>query len=365
MNTKSVSEEGPPGVPQHHQLYRTLLIGGTVIVVILVAVALATWDTLLFGFLGLPFDGGPTALIFAAGYLAFSAREVRADEVAGTYSYGRALVRLPPGLHFVPLGLMQIVKVPRTVQQFQCPGEPERIFKGDDKELLPPGMVRPIRAITRAPSDGENDILDTRMTLYISFVVQYAVTEIFDYIANFGSTAAVEKQMRDTGEATIAEIITQNTPASFIEKLPETNRTLVDEIQSRFLNLGIKIVSVRLLSPDISHKVSTAFANVPIARAEAQQVLIRSEAEKTKRTKEGEGTAAAELALLTAQAKGRKAMKDALEISGDAVIAAEAVRGLSDKIDVLVVGAEGGMRDALGLVKGAQSALNVGTKKGG
>jgi len=63
MNTKSVSEDGSPGVPQHHQLYRTLLIGGAVIVVILVAVALATWNTLLFGFLGLPFDGGPTALI--------------------------------------------------------------------------------------------------------------------------------------------------------------------------------------------------------------------------------------------------------------------------------------------------------------
>ena len=53
-------------------------------------------------------------------------------------------------------------------------------------------------------------------------------------------------------------------------------------------------------------------------------------------------------------------MKEALGVTGEAIMAGEAVRGLSDKTDVLVVGAESGMRDVMGLVKGAQSALEAG-----
>jgi len=68
--------------------------------------------------------------------------------------------------------------------------------------------------------------------------------------------------------------------------------------------------------------------------------------------------------LLTAQANGRKVIMDALKVKGDIVLATEAVRGLSDKTDVLIVGAESGMRDVMGLVKGAQSALGTKTKKG-
>ena len=55
---------------------------------------------------------------------------------------------------------------------------------------------------------------------------------------------------------------------------------------------------------------------------------------------------------------------DALKVKGDIVLATEAVRGLSDKTDVLIVGAESGMRDVMGLVKGAQGALGTKTKKG-
>jgi hypothetical protein len=61
--------------------------------------------------------------------------------------------------------------------------------------------------------------------------------------------------------------------------------------------------------------------------------------------------------MLFARAEGSKKLMGALGIDGNAVIASEAVRALSDKTDVIVVGAESGMRDVMGLVKGAQSAL--------
>ena len=57
-------------------------------------------------------------------------------------------------------------------------------------------------------------------------------------------------------------------------------------------------------------------------------------------------------------------MMTALGVDGNAVLASEAVRELSSKTDTLVVGAEGGMRDVMSLVKGAQNALKSQTTEG-
>lgn len=364
MNANTTSGRSPADVPEHPELYWPILFGGMAIIAIMLIIALTTWSSLLFDGLGITFNSGPTAIVFVIIYLVLSFKEVRADEVAGAYHYGKALVRLNSGPHFAPFGLMQILKAPRTVQEFQCPGEPETIQKGDDKVPLEPGMVRPIRAVTRAPKASEKDLLDTQMTLEVSFVVQYAITDILDYKANFGSKEEIEKQLRDIGEVTIVEDITQNTPASFINTLPDINEKLAGQVKKRFKNSGIKVVSVRLISPDITHDVSKALANIPIARAEAKQVEIKAGGEQVRLTREGDGKASAELAMLNARAEGQKRMMKQLKVGGEVIIAAEAVRGLSDKTDVLVVGAEGGMRDVMGLVKGAQSTLNSKTLKG-
>ncbi len=365
MNASTVSGRSPADVQENPKLHRMLLFCGLTVILVMLIAAWETWDITLFDGFGLVFNGGPTMFLIAILYLSSSLVGVRADEVAGTFCYGKALVRLVSGLHFVPFGLMQIKPAPRPVQEFQCPGEPEKVFKGDDREELPYGMIRPIRAVTRAPKDGENGILDTQMTLSVNFIVQYAITDIFDYVANFGSKEEIEKQLRDVGEVKIIEDITQNTPASFIEKLPEINGRLAGQVRRRFKNSGINIISVRLVSPDISHDVSKALANVPKARAEAAQVEIRAGGERTRLTREGEGKAAAELAMLNARAAGQKKVMDKLKVGGEAILAAEAVRALSDETDVLVVGAESGMRDVMGLVKGAQSALAATTANKG
>lgn len=349
----------PADVPEHPVLHRTLLYGTGMVLLGLLVLGWLQWSNSLYSWHDIKFNTGPTIVVFVLIYGTLSLKEVRPDEIGGAFFYGRALVRFESGLQLLPPGLMQMKKAPRAVQERQYPDEPEKVFKKDDREDLPEGMVRPIRVVTRGPEEGENDMLDGRMTLDISFVIQYAIIDIFDYVANFGSTTAIEKQLRDIGEITIAEKASRETPASFIKDLPNINAELVSKTQARFEHAGVRIISARLISPDISHGVSTALADVPVALAKAKQAAALAEGEKIKRTKEGEGSAAAELAMLTAQAEGRKKMMDALQIPGETVIASEAVRGLSDKTDVIVVGAESGMRDIMGIVKGAQSALKT------
>ncbi len=356
-------QNSPAPVSENRRFYWLLWYSGWTIISIMMAAAALTWSISLFDKFGIAFNGGSTAILFAAVYVALSLREVRADEVAAAFFYGKALVILPSGLHFVPFGLMQIRKGSRPVQEFQSPGEPEKVFKGLDTADLPPGMVRPIRIVTGGTQAGSDDILNTRMTITISFFVQWVITDILLYTSNYGSSDQIEKQARDIGEAILAEIAREHTPASFICDLKKINRTLTSRIGRRFRNSGINIISTRLISPDISHDVSKALADIPKVRAETEQVKIRAEGSKVDLVKKGEGTAAAELALLNARATGRKKIKDELGVSGDAVLASESVREVLKETDVLVVGAEGGMKDVMGLVKGAQSALNS-SKKG-
>jgi regulator of protease activity HflC (stomatin/prohibitin superfamily) len=115
---------------------------------------------------------------------------------------------------------------------------------------------------------------------------------------------------------------------------------------------------VRLISPDITHDVSSALAKTPIARATKEQTVIASEGEQIKLTNEGKGRASAELALLVAQADGQEQIMKKLGVTGDSVLAAETAGKVLEKTDVLVVGGEGGLRDVMGMVKGAQTVLN-------
>lgn len=334
----------------NESLYMGLWFGGWVIVILLSAVTFIA----------------PLTLLFLLIFVERSFVKVKENEIGAAFAYGKALIELPSGLRFLPFGLMQSRRYPRGIQQFQCPGEPEKVFKKDDKDDLPEGMVRPIRVVTggpRADKAFKDDLLDVRMTLTLSYAVQWSITNVLYYASYYGEKTEVEKQIRDIGEALLAEIAVTHSAASFLKALPEINEELGGTIEDHFRNSGVEIKSTRLISPDLSHSVSDALAGIPTANAEAKRAVIRAEANKTTRIKRGEGDAAAQLAVLNAQADGRKKMKTELEVTGDAVLASEAVRGILKETDVLIAGAEGGMKDVMGLVKGAQSALNS-PKKG-
>lgn len=306
---------------------------------------------------------GTMVLMGACAYLWLSLKTVGADEIGGALFYGKALKKLSSGLHFAPWGLMQVRPAPSTVRQFQGPGEPEDVQKTDDSVALEPGKVRPIRAVTRAPLDSENRILDAQMTLMLGFVIQYQIVDIFDFLRNYGTVEEVERQLRDIGETLLGEEASRNTPNSFIEKLRRLNKSLTKRTVERFQNSGVNIVSTRVNSPDVSHSVSSDLAGIPSAHAKAEQVKAASTGRRVQLINEGQGAAQAEKDLLIARAEGRKKMMDDLKVSGDAVLASEAAREVLKETDVLMLGGESGVADVMKIMKGAQTALNTG--KGG
>lgn len=348
---------GPADVRENTKLYWVLWYVGLAIIVAGIFVAKLLWGVLT---LYEQIDLGQSALILVGLYIVLSLKEVSANEVGAAFCYGKALTELKSGLHFIPFGLMQIRKGPRWVQEFQCPGEPESVFKGDDKEKLPEGMVRPIRMVTGDANPKSTDpVLNSRMTITLSFFVQWAVTHVLQYASNYGTGEQVEKQVRDIGEAILAEYATQHSAASFIDALKSINACLTREVQKGFKNSGVRIISTRLISPDVSHDVSKDLAGIPQARAKAEQTMITAEGKKVQLTREGEGAAAAKKAMLIAEAEGTKKKMDALGVGGDAILAAESVKEILGETDVLLMG-QGGAADAMKLVKSAQAVLQSG-----
>lgn len=353
----TVTKENP-----NSSLHKTLVILSVVMLGIMTSVAIAGY------YYGVKI--GPTdlyvstlVLMVLVAYIFLSLKQVDANQLAGTFAYGRPLVYHEPGLHYVPFLLMQIRVELGTVQQFQSPGEPEEVFKGHDKEDLPDGMVRPIRVLTAAKAKDlmgvetvDGDHLNSRMTLVVNFFTRFRITDIFDFVQNYGSVTELKKQVRDTGESELAEIASVNTPATFNARLEETNENLAGKVKDCYQLAGAEFINMRLIAIDVSHEVSEALAQVVEANAKAEKTVIDAEAAKKSATLAGQGAAAAKLSDLTAEAKGLKKRMDALGVGGDAILAAETVQGLS-KQSVIIAGAEGGMRDLMAIAVGAQRSL--------
>lgn len=79
-------------------------------------------------------------------YIGFSFRfsdPIGPDELAVRTFFGDPTDVLQPGLPFIPLGLFEIQKLPKTTIQREFPAEPEKIYDGDGE--VPPGKKPPIR----------------------------------------------------------------------------------------------------------------------------------------------------------------------------------------------------------------------------
>lgn len=343
-------------VKLHENLYKRLLWTGTVLdsTVTIAGFALAYAGNTTVG----PLITGAALLWFAT-----AVRSVHANKLCATFFQGKPLKVLKAGLTLAWPGLIQLKLFPTEVMQFQEPGEPEIIFGGHDDEELPAGMVRPIRITTGGKSSPENkDVLDARQAITVSFAVQMQIDEPFAYFINFGSIANVRKNLRDICESTVAEHAADKSPAQIIEDLAAINRALRANVQRRFENSGIAIISVRLMSPNLGKTVSAALVKIQDATGESTAMQIKAEGERVDRIKKGEGDASAKLAMLTATADGGKALKTALEVDGTAIIAKEIADGLSKSADTTILGLGNANSDIASMVEVAKSAF--GGKKG-
>ncbi len=363
----------PNEVEESGYLYGTLIAIGIAFAFALGAFSAFDWNGLLFKFGEVEFNMGPGVLLIDLAFVTASLVNgyVGAKSIAGAYFAGKALKNLDSGLHFATIGLMNLNRQPKGIQERQEPDDnPDNVFHGEDLAELPKGMTRPIRIVTGAPKAaakpvtkwrGDEDTLETRMTIDTSFATQWQITGVIDFVANYGSEKQFLQQLRDVGEATLSEEFAMRSVSEVVSQQQAINTILYGRVQQRFPHSGIKIISVRLISPNLGHRVSSALADIAEARSKATAAITTAEAARVTAIKAGEGEGGKDKARFTGRAAGLKAIKDKLGVGGDAILAAETSRDIAEKLPkegTFVLGASNGIADIVGVSKVVQAALN-------
>lgn len=343
---------------------------------------------------GVPVNVGALLLILQIIHLFGSFRSIGVDDLAGFSLYGRPWYVPKSGLYLVPTGILKVIRANRNYKDKRFPGPADKIFRvstelQDKREGgdIPPAnseLFRPIYVMTGEPqltqeekkqleeSDGGNPY-DRQLVVEISYFVRYRPEQqyggIFRIARNLSAQtgdidARIEDLVREQSERDMKSIISRNTAATIIENWDLINESFILKLTLATMRLGIDIDTKGggLNELNTSHKTNEEQANVARELFKKTATITKAEAESITRQKVREGDAKGEVAWLTAQAIGRKKIMEELKVSGDAVLASEAVRNVLANTDVILAGSEGGMKDMLTLVKGAQAAFTPKTE---
>jgi hypothetical protein len=272
-------------------------------------------------------------------WVAMSIRIIKFNRTIGLLGLEMPISNVGPGPKVVPWLLVRILDYPADIQQQQFPGNPEEVFKGDDKDPIPPGGVvkyRPLRLTTGKPADGAKGILEIQATVEVLFYLRIQIVGALEFHLKYGDIDGFWRQMRDTGQKTLTEKFSQcQGLGELIAKLPQIMEALQTEYNNDAHEGGVIVVESGLDSPDLSKKLAEALRDLGVARSVAEQARV-------KLTEEGKGRAAAERYLIEETAQ-------ALENAGDTAKAAYVgARVLGDKTTIL--GTEG-IAQAIGILQ--------------
>ncbi|HYF10602.1 MAG TPA: SPFH domain-containing protein [Candidatus Paceibacterota bacterium] len=244
--------------------------------------------------LGFPF------LIFPLASLAFSIFGVDTTEVATITAFGKPVTVLQPGLRLAAWPYLRRRRWPTTSIQLEFPGETDLVFFGDEKEPLPPGMVRADRSMPRAfDKPVPEHPTDAAMPIAHSRVIRYRITKPFHFQQAFQNLAEAERQLRDFSRTEIDDEISKRTTREVLEGREKIHKALEKALQN-LLGDTATLEIARMFSPSLGHATSDTLAGIVRARAQAISDEVKGK---------GEGLKAK--GILSGRAEGIKALKEA------------------------------------------------------
>lgn len=246
-------------------------------------------------------------------------------------------------------GLHKKVVMSRASEEMELPGEPEQIFRKEDVETVPEGMVPPIR-ITFAEGDpndstiDKTDPLNRRTTNEVSLFTRWRIRKqkFWDFYVRIQDRDEAKRQLTDMGVGVLQEKLTLLTVAQTLRQLVPINNELDNLVRERTKNWGIEIIDYRIKLIGLSHNLNSAIQDIAKSEAERTSKVIDADAEEQKRTKEGQGAANALRAAIVARGTGMAAVAAALGVEGRDVLGAETARDIGQgPSNTFILGAPG------------------------
>lgn len=315
--------------------------------------------------LGMEWNSGLSLLIVLAGYTASQFKSIKADELGAIDFFGKPMCLVRPGPVFVP-PLCSFNKEVARSQQNELPAEPEKIWRGkDDQAATVPaeeaarGFRPPNRVVfgnynkdesdkLKIPTD---DPLDRRMTQEVAFTVTLAMDDYIRFITTVGSYKEALQRINDLSLVVCQELFGGLTPAVANCQLNKFSGKIREALVISTESWGLKLVQFNIKQIVLAHKLNESVQGIAVAGAEAVAVGKRAEGEKKKRTLEGEGSAAAEKAILTARGEGIRDGAKAAGVEADTFLGSNTAVDIAKGANDTIILGGGGFAELAGVGK--------------
>ena len=290
-------------------------------------------------------------------YLAASLRIIGPTNLGCILIFGRPWINVFSGIVLVPLGICSLVEETRNTFQDELPAEPEKIYRGSDKDpegiSMPPelqalGMRPPIRVTFSGRNEesesahiAEDDPYDRRLTEEVVPIIRWRIDDFKKFLKMVGTVSEARKQMEDICTATFTEHLTKVSPAVALLRLNHYSAVLKGAIELLVSGWGIHIQNAQIKALRFSKALNTAVQNVVVAERNKKTAIL-----------DGEGIGGKQKAILDGRTDGMKKMATDLEVKGDAVLGAETARAIAGEGDKssqrTIIAGSGGFVDLVG-----------------
>lgn len=314
-------------------LFRSSVVIGYVLLTI-VAITLSFFPI---EFLWMDWDLGLILGMLIPIHFASSWKSVDASDWGIRMIGGYPIDSFTSGPVFIPLFFCTLETLPRGRNELEIPSDPENIYrapKDDTTGVVPPGKKPPVRITFGPPQkadgiDADNP-LHVQMTQEVDVAIWYRVEDAVKFRIAIKTIQEAEKQLEDFVVATLSEAFAKVTPAVAFKNLAQHSENLKNAIDAHIHDWGVYVEAVKVKGINIDRALNTAMIEVPRAKETARAAVIAGKAGKTTTKLAGEGKGLAEKAVLDGRTAGLKKMMEDLGISGDAVLAAETARGITE-----------------------------------
>ena len=304
-------------------------------------------------------------------YSAASLRIVGPKEQGSVLLAGRPWFNVSSGLVIVPLLICWLVTETKLVIQDELPAEPEKIYRGSEKDpdgvSMPPelqaiGMRPPIRvtfsgrnAESKLEKIDKDDPYDRRLTEEVVPVIRWKIDNLTTFIQVIGSVDEARKQMEDTCVKTFTEHLTKVSPAVTLLRIERYSTELQKAIETLVSGWGVHIENAQIKALRFSKALNTAVQNVVVQERNKKASIL-----------EGEGTGGKEKAVLNGRTDGLAKMAKELDVKGNVVLGAETARAIAGEGDKssqrTIIAGSGGFVDLVGTAAAIAKSF---TDKGG
>jgi len=276
---------------------------------------------------------------------------------------GRPLFDVFSGPHYVPAGICSLVRVSRLVEELELPGEPEKVWHGDEiqGQALPDGKVPPIRIPCRGSEEDRNDLLALRLTIEPSFVVRFRILSPTTFIVRVRDMDELRKQIQDIIVSACGPEFAKRTVALVLKEWHMINEHLDNAVNHVVSEWGVKVVNCQMKEAGIPHRTNSALTDLGVARSNSIATATRAEGEQKRLILEGEGRASAILSETKARTEGlsiqiKELQTLPLELARTALVTEAAPRTMREAKASVVLG--NNTNDLMSSLVGASQAVN-------